>query len=160
MKIRALFWSAEHVYRGHHGMPAGTEPMVAVASVRLLAGKGIEGDRYSRLEGAKGQVTFFAEETWERLRAELGAERGPDVFRRNILVREADLNSLVGREFEVQGARLRGVEYCKPCRWMDQAFAPGTFDRLVDWRAGGLRAAVLSDGVLAVDAPAMAPCSA
>lgn len=159
MKIKGLYRSAQHIYRGHHGVPAGTEPMAPMPTAHLVAGKGIEGDRYSRLEGAKGQVTFFAEEAWERLRSELGVERGHDVFRRNIVVEGSDLNSLIGREFEVQGIRFRGVEYCKPCRWMDDAFGPGTLDRLAQWQAGGLRAAVLSDGVLAVDSPAETPCS-
>ena len=133
-------------------MPAGTMPMTEASRVRLVAGAGVEGDRYSRLEGAKGQVTFFAEETWLRLREELGADRQPDVFRRNVIVRGAELNDLVGRDFEVQGVRFHGVEYCKPCHWMEKAFAPGAFELLAKWNAGGLRASVLSDGWLAVDA--------
>jgi MOSC domain-containing protein YiiM len=161
MNIVRLYLSPEHVYRGHHGMAAGTLPMTEASSVRLLAGRGVEGDRYSRLEGAKGQVTFFAEETWLRLQGELGrADREPDVFRRNIIVRGTDLNALVGRDFEVQGIRFHGVEYCKPCQWMEEAFAPGTLALLVEWRAGGLRASVLTDGTLAAGAPEAEPCSA
>jgi MOSC domain-containing protein YiiM len=135
--------------------------MIEVPRVRLVAGLGVEGDRYSRREGAKGQVTFFAEETWLRLCRELGrADREPDVFRRNVIVRGTDLNALIGRDFEVQGIRFRGVEHCKPCFWMEQAFAPGTLALLGEWQAGGLRAGVLSDGWLAVGDAEAERCSA
>jgi MOSC domain-containing protein YiiM len=161
MHIVRLYHSPEHIYRGHHGMPAGTAPMIEATRIRLVAGRGVEGDRYYKLEGAKGQVTFFAEETWLRLRDALGRpERRSDVFRRNVIVRGVDLNSLIGCDFEVQGVRFHGVEYCKPCYWMDEAFAPGALNLLSEWNAGGLRASVLSDGWLAVDAAEAELCSA
>jgi MOSC domain-containing protein YiiM len=161
MEVIRIYRCAEHVYVGHKGRPAGTARMTEVPRARLLAGRGVEGDRYSRVEGAKGQVTFFAEEAWQRLCRELGrSDRGPDVFRRNILVRGADLNSLIGREFEVQGVRFRGVEHCRPCFWMEEAFAPGTLALLGEWRAGGLRASVLNDGWLAPGSGEAERCSA
>jgi len=161
MNIIRIYRSAEHIYLGHYGRAAGTAPMTEVPRVRLLAGRGVEGDRYSRREGAKGQVTFFAEEAWLRLCRELGrTDRQPDVFRRNVIVRGCDLNALVGRDFEVQGIRFRGVEHCKPCFWMKQAFAPGTLALLSEWQAGGLRAGVLSDGWLAVGEGEAERCSA
>jgi MOSC domain-containing protein YiiM len=142
-------------------MSAGTTPMIEASRIRLVSGRGVEGDRYYKLDGAKGQVTFFAEETWLRLRDTLGrTERQPDVFRRNVIVRGIDLNTLIGSDFEVQGVQFRGVEYCKPCYWMEEAFAPGTFNLLSEWKAGGLRASVLSDGWLAVDAAEAELCSA
>jgi len=150
MIVARIFLCPEHVYVGHHGQPPGTAAMVEADRVRLIAGRGIAGDRYSDREpGHKGQVSFFAEETWLRLREKLaGFDREPAVFRRNLLVRGADLLSLIDAEFEIQGVRFRGSEYCKPCFWMDQAFAPGTLDALSAWSAGGLRARVLSDGWL------------
>jgi MOSC domain-containing protein YiiM len=161
MNIVRLYHSPEHIYRGHHGMPAGTVPMIDAGRIKLVAGRGVEGDRYYKLEGAKGQVTFFAEEAWLRLRDVLGrADLQPAVFRRNIIVRGVDLNSLIGCDFEVQGVQFRGVEYCKPCHWMDEAFAPGTLNLLSEWKAGGLRASVLSDGWLAVDVAEAELCSA
>jgi MOSC domain-containing protein YiiM len=161
MEIVRLYHSPEHIYKGHMGMPPGTAPMEEAQRIRLIAGRGVEGDRYSRLDGAKGQVTFFAEETWLRLCDQLGvADRRADVFRRNIIVRGADLNGLIGRDFGVQGVRFRGVEHCKPCFWMEQAFAPGTLALLDEWKAGGLRASVLADGWIAVGAAEARQCSA
>jgi MOSC domain-containing protein YiiM len=148
--VAALYSSPEHVYVGHFGRAPGTTAMEAATRLRLVAGRGILGDRYfNRPAGQKGQVTFFAEETWRRLGEELGcADLGPEVFRRNVLTRQLDLLALVGAEFEIQGVRFRGTEHCKPCCWMDQAFAPGAFAALSAWQAGGLRAEVLTDGEL------------
>jgi MOSC domain-containing protein YiiM len=125
--------------------------MIEAEQLELVAGRGIAGDRYyNRPANHKGQVTFFAEETWHRLREVLGPTResGPEVFQRNIIVRNVDLLGLIGTEFEIQDVRFEGAEYCKPCFWMDQAFAPGTFEALCKWNAGGLRARVLTDGLL------------
>lgn len=161
MTIVRIYRSPEHIYRGHSGGPAGSVPMAETPRVRVVAGKGVEGDRYSRLEGTKGQVTFFEEETWQRLCDALDTrDRQPDVFRRNIIVRGVRLNELIGKEFEVQGVRFLGIEHCKPCFWMEQAFSPGTLKLLADWEAGGLRAQVLTDGWLSVARQEAGLCSA
>jgi MOSC domain-containing protein YiiM len=161
MTIVRLYYSPEHVYSGHFGQAAGTEPMVEVGRARLVAGRGIEGDRYYKREGAKGQVTFFAEETWLRLCRDLGrTDRHADVFRRNVIVRGIDLNSLIGVDFELQGVRFHGVEHCKPCVWMDEAFGPGTLRLLSEWKAGGLRTRVLSEGWLSTGTQEAEKCSA
>ena len=106
MVVTRLFLSPAHVYAGHFGSPAGTEPMVEVDRVQALAGRGLVGDRYVEgPPGHKGQVTFFAEETWQRLCQELGvSDRGPEVFRRNVLVRGAELNALIGFVMITDGA--------------------------------------------------------
>ncbi len=150
MIVAKLYSCPVHVYAGHFGGPPGDAPMREAARVELVSGRGILGDRYfDHPLGHKGQVTFFAEETWEQLCNEFRRfDLGPGVFRRNILTRGADLRSLVGKQFDVQGVRFEGSEYCKPCFWMDSAFAPGAFAALAKWRAGGLRARVLSDGHL------------
>ena len=70
------------------------------------------------------------------------------MLRRNVIVSGVDLNELIGEEFSIQGVRLRGTGHCKPCYWLDQAFAPGTEDFLEG--NGGLRAEILSGGLIAV----------
>jgi MOSC domain-containing protein YiiM len=162
MIVVQLYVCAEHVYTGHFGRAAGSAPMVPTDRAQVVAGRGIVGDRYfHRPPDSKGQVTFFAEETWLRLCAELGrSDLGPGVFRRNVVVRGAELRALIGAEFEIDGLRFHGAEYCKPCFWMDQAFSPGTLERLIAWQAGGLRARALSDGWLTAAWAREAVCSA
>ena len=66
---------------------------------------------------------FFADEVYRAMCEQFGQrDKSPSVFRRNVITRGVDLDSLIGREFEVQGVRFLGVESCKPCHWMDQAF--------------------------------------
>jgi MOSC domain-containing protein YiiM len=63
-----------------------------------------------------------------------------------VITRGIDLNELIEEEFELQGVHFLGMEECRPCYWMDQAFAPGAQEFLKG--RGGLRAKILSDGKL------------
>jgi MOSC domain-containing protein YiiM len=146
--IKHLFISPEHNYFGHHGKPPGEHPIIAVPSFQCLAGRGIEGDRFLDFkEDYKGQITFFANEVYEELCVLFGVwDRSPSVLRRNVITVGADLLSLIGREFELQGVRFLGTGECKPCYWMDRAFAPGAENAMQG--RGGLRAKILTDGIL------------
>jgi MOSC domain-containing protein YiiM len=148
MELLHLYISPGHNFRGHHGGPAGEHPVQELDQIRCVAGRGIEGDRYfDHKPDFKGQITFFANEVYLALCQQFGRnDRSPSVFRRNVITRGVDLESLIGREFEVQGVRFFGVESCKPCHWMDQAFGSGAEAALQG--RGGLRARILSDGVL------------
>ena len=152
MKIRQLFISPGHNYFGHHGQPAGENPVVEVGEVECVAGRGLVGDRFFGFkENYKGQVTFFSQEIFDALCAELKLkDRSPGATRRNVIMAGADLNSLIGHEIEIQGMEFRGLAECSPCHWMDQPLAPGAEDFLQN--RGGLRAQVLSDGKLRVEA--------
>ena len=146
--IEHLYLSPGHNFFGHHGRPADAHPVVEVAELECVSDRGVRGDRFfDHQPGYKGQITFFAMEVFEQLCAELGTPAAPpSAVRRNVLTRGVDLNSLVGREFEIQAVRFLGTEECRPCYWMDQAIAPGA----EKWLAGrgGLRARILGDGWL------------
>ena len=147
-EIRAIYTSPQHVYFGHHGKPPGREPMQEQEQVNCVAGAGIEGDRFfSWTENYKGQITFFEEEVYDELCGQLETEgSGPSVFRRNVVTRGIRLQELIGERFTLQGVMFEGSEEASPCYWMDEAFAPGA-EELLRGR-GGLRARILSDGVL------------
>lgn len=148
MRVEHLFISPGHNFFGHHDQPAGQNPVVAVEQIECVAGRGIRGDRFfDYKENYKGQITFFAMEVLEGLRRELNLpDAPPQATRRNAFVRGADLNALIGAEFEVQGVRFAGVEESKPCHWMNLALGPGA----EEWLRGraGLRCRILTDGVL------------
>jgi MOSC domain-containing protein YiiM len=122
--------------------------MVECEQVRCLRGRGIEGDRFLDFKGGyKGQITFFSVEVYDALCAITGIwEKPPSVLRRNVITAGADLNALIGEEFEVQNVRFCGMAECSPCAWMDQAFGPGAATHLKG--RGGLRAKILTDGIL------------
>jgi MOSC domain-containing protein YiiM len=147
-QVKYLYFSPGHNFYGHHERAPGAHPMVECAELRLRAGRGIEGDRFFDYKpDYKGQVTFFSHEVYERLCAQFGVwDKPPSAFRRNIIVCGADLPALIGCEFTVQGVRFLGTEESAPCYWMNQAFADGAEAALAGH--GGLRARVLTDGVL------------
>ena len=150
ISIRHLYVSPGHNFFGHHERPAGTHPIVEVRTARCVAGRGIEGDRFFDFKpDYKGQITFFAQEVYESLCTSLGVwDRPCSVFRRNVITSGVDLNTLIGREFEIQGVRFLGTGECSPCHWQNEAFGPGAEDALQG--RGGLRAKILSDGRLRV----------
>ncbi len=94
---------------------------------KCIAGQGLTGDRYfGHQEDYKGQVTFFALETYEEPLPHLWNHRQrPECFRRNMITRGVDLNQWIGQEFEIQGVSFAGTEEAAPVSWMNHAFAPG-----------------------------------
>jgi MOSC domain-containing protein YiiM len=152
IQVCQLFVSRGHNFFGHYGQPAGQNPVVEVDQAECVAGRGIRGDRFFDFkENYKGQITFFSREVFEALRRELNLPNAqPAATRRNVFVSGADLNTLIGAQFEIQGIRFEGVAECAPCSWMDSALGPGGEEWLKG--RGGLRASILTDGVLRRDA--------
>lgn len=148
IELLHLYISPGHNYIGHHGKPAGENPIIEVPELRCVADCGVVGDRfYNHQQNFKGQITFFADEIYQSLCREFDIwGKPPSVFRRNVITRGVDLNDLIGAEFTVQGVRFAGTETCKPCYWMDQAFSSGA-EKALQGR-GGLRARILTDGIL------------
>jgi len=151
IRICHLFISPGHNFYGRQEQPAGEHPTLAMDQVECVAGRGLHGDRFfDYKENYKGQVTFFSMEVLEALREELNLpEAQPQAPRRNALTRGANLNSLIGTEFEIQATRFAGVCECSPCHWMNHALGPGAEGCLKG--RGGLRARILTDGILRVD---------
>jgi MOSC domain-containing protein YiiM len=123
---------------------------VSVQRVRLVSGRGVEGDRYYAPAGAgSGEaLTLIAAEALEGLEADTGIRLSAADSRRQVLTRGIDLNALVGREFTVGSVRCRGVELCEPCAHLQSVTQDGVLKGLV--HRGGLRADVLNDGDVAV----------
>jgi MOSC domain-containing protein YiiM len=151
VEVRQLYISPGHNFFGHHELPPGENPTIEVMEIQCIAGRGIQGDRFFDFkEDYKGQITFFAAEVFEDLCHQLGVKGlSPGVLRRNVITAGIDLNSLVGAEFEIQGVRFAGAAECSPCYWMNEVVAPGA-EKLLRAR-GGLRARILTDGILRAD---------
>ena len=111
MKIAALYISEDHNFFGHHGKPAGENSTRFVSEVECITGRGLRGDRFlDYKENYAGQICFFDEAVHRRLLRELRpGPRSPAAYRRNVITRGVDLNSLIGQEFTIQGVRFLGV---------------------------------------------------
>lgn len=134
--------------------PAGG-PQVPLTRAAVVAGAGIQGDRYFGCHDEPGQNITLVEA--EAIEAFAQAHQRPldmAMTGRNLVTRGVRLNDLVGRTFTVGGVRLRGVELCEPCLGLGQTLqGPDlTPAQVVRWwvRRAGLRADVLADGELAV----------
>ena len=115
-----------------------------VESVRAVAGKGLEGDRYFCADGAgSGEaLTLIEAEVLE----DVGLT-GPQA-RRQVIVRGVRVNGLVGRRFRIGEVECVGVELCEPCRHLQSLTRPGIIKDLT--HRGGLRADILSGGTISV----------
>jgi molybdopterin synthase catalytic subunit len=151
-ELEAIFLSPGHDFRGRHGLGREEHPVTRVAEVECVAGMGLRGDRYFGYKpDFKGQVTFLDAAVVEEIGRDFaGADFGAAPFRRNLLVRGINLDEWVGRRFLFQGVLFEGTEPCRPCYWMDQAVAPGVEEALKPGCRGGLRARILSGGILRV----------
>jgi len=149
IRVHHIYVSPGHNFVGHHGEPPGDHPVLEADQVECVAGQGVRGDRYfGYKENYKGQITFFSQDVFDTMCRELGLrEAQPAATRRNVLVSGVDLGTLVGAEFEIQGMRFAGMEECRPCYWMNRALGD---ERAENWLKGrgGLRARILTDGVL------------
>ena len=157
--VTALVTSPGHSYWFHAKDPAagvGPHPTLTHDAVTVVAGQGIEGDRFfGKVSKLTSAVSFVAAEAVEEVAAELG--RPPDaldpvLMRRNVVVRGIDLNALRRQRFSLRQGdvvlRFEAAGETSPCAWMDWALAPGARDLLRG--RGGLRASPLTSGVLRV----------
>jgi molybdopterin synthase catalytic subunit len=150
--LEEIWISPGNDFRGHHGMPRGEHGILALQEVECVAGMGLKGDRYFGYKpDFKGQATFFDADVVDEVRAVFKNENlASSAFRRNFIVRGVRLGDWIGKRFRFQGVEFEGSEECKPCYWMDEAVAPGTEKFLKSACRGGLRARILSDGILSV----------
>jgi MOSC domain-containing protein YiiM len=129
-------------------------PMVSLAEVRAFADRGLEGDRFFRSSWSAANrpdkaVSLIEEETLQAAAVELGREIFADKTRRNILTRGVPLVELLHKDFTIGGVRMRGIRLFEPCGHLAKVSkVPGIFKALE--HRSGLKAAILSDGVIRV----------
>lgn len=153
--IQQIFISSGHDFKGRHGKGRLNHVVESVDSVECVAGMGLRGDRFFGFrDDFKGQITFMDRKVVDELSEFLDLEDfHPSQVRRNVLVEGLDLNSLIGKEFEIGGVRFSGSEECAPCYWMDKALGEGAEDFMKD--RGGLRCRILSSGTLRIGSIAL-----
>jgi len=141
-----------------HIAPAASYEMEELTQARLVAGRGIEGDRYFLGNGTYSQlpavreVTLIESEVLEALaRNDPPLQPGPVVLaphehRRNLTVRGVPLGHLVGRRFRVGEAVLRGARINFPCKYLEQLLDRPLYLPL--YNRAGLNCAIETGGVI------------
>ena len=135
--------------------PQKGKPMIGVTDVRAVAGRGLDGDRYSAKQGTFSQkddpsreVTLIEREAIDAARRSYDVEVDPIETRRNLLTEGVPLNHLVDEEFEIGDVRLRGLRLCEPCGHLERLTAKPVREPLI--HRGGLRAQILKSGTIRV----------
>lgn len=151
MRLSLLFLFPEPT-TGVKGPSDGPLPIAQVQSLVCLAGRGVHGDRFAgQPEPFGGCLTFFSHEVFDAMRRELSLlGTQPWALRRYVFTNGVNLAEYAGRHFEVQGVRFHGLELLTPEPWLETEVGP----QAVEWLKGraGLRARILSDGILRPDA--------
>ncbi|MFC7096480.1 MOSC domain-containing protein [Halobaculum marinum] len=138
--------------------PEDSAPMVDHDEVSLVPG-GIEGDRYLNGTGYYSpydvcEVTLVDAGALDSIRDDLGIDLTDGRHRRNVVVRGADLQDLLGATFRVgdpdAGAVLRGTRPRPPCAHVEQVAGEDGVARALRGRRGGICADVVAPGTVAV----------
>ena len=144
----------EGIIESIHIASNAKDPMQAVPSVVAVVGVGLEGDRYALRQGTffkpepDYELTLIEAEAIEALQRDYNIELPPGEARRNLVTRGVPLNHLVGCEFQIGGARIRGIRLCEPCSHLEAVTGRRLIKGLM--HRGGLRAQVLSGGTIHV----------
>ncbi len=142
--------------------PTHSQPTQPRESVHVVPGLGLEGDRYFGPPGTPGKrsgtgrdITLIEIEALQAFEGDQHLRLEPADARRNIVTRGVSLNDLVGLEFQVGPVSFRGVRLCEPCEHLasltDARVLPGLVSR------GGLRAEILTGGIISVGDPITIP---
>jgi MOSC domain-containing protein YiiM len=133
---------------------AAAAPMRRMSTGRLVAGAGLDGDRYALGGGTwaqypdlEKQLTLIDRDDVAALAADVGVDLSPGDTRRNLVTEGVDLPALVGRWFAVGDALLFGMKRCPPCAHLERL----TGARLVKamLHRGGINAAVFAGAEIA-----------
>lgn len=129
-------------------------PMRRVPSARLVAGRGLAGDRYALGGGTwaqypdlEKQLTLIDAADVAAVATEVGVPLTPGDTRRNLVTTGIELPSLVGRWFAVGDALLFGMKRCPPCTHLERLTGARLVKAMV--HRGGINAAVFAGAPIA-----------
>src|SRR3984893_1404682 len=132
-----MFWQGELLHI--HVASKAAAPMDELPEARLVAGIGIEGDRYatglgtySKKHHLDRQVTLIEVEVLEAIARDRGIELMPHEHRRNLTTRGVPLSHLVGQYFRIGDCVLYGGRLNVPCLYLENLLAKKVFKALLN----------------------------
>lgn len=131
--------------------PEFTGPVASVDSVKAVAGRGLEGDRYFRSDEAPQshpdeEITLIESEAIAAAQAETDVEFGPEDTRRNIVTSGVRLNDLVGRKLSVGEVVIEALELNPACAYLVKITKKPFLKQLI--HRGGIRGRIVSTGMI------------
>jgi len=136
-----------------HIAPRGSAAMEPRSEARLIAGTGIEHDRYATGQGTYSerhhidrQITLIEVETLEALARDRGIDLAPHEHRRNLTTRGVPLNHLVGHYLRVGPCVLYGGRLNVPCMHLEHLVGKRVFKPLLN--RSGLNCRIVVGGAV------------
>jgi len=127
--------------------------MDALTEVRLVAGIGLEGDRYATRLGTYSknhhidrQATLIEVEALEALARDRNVMLAPHEHRRNLTTRGVPLNHLVGQYFRIGDCVLYGGRLNVPCLYLEHLLEKKVFKPLLN--RSGLNCRIIAGGII------------
>ena len=108
---------------------------------------GIAGD-YRSDKFQIGQITLIEAEAIDTMVRKLGYDIPVGASRRQIIVKDIELNELIGQNLRIGQILVRVEDKCNPCKNMETKIGPGAKDAMND--KGGIRCRIIKGGELYV----------
>lgn len=130
--------------------PARRESMKSLPYTKAVEELGLEGDhRMDKTPGSGRQVTIISEEFISQIRHFLGGKNvPPELLRRNLVVKNINLNALRYQNFQIGDAIFQAGALCHPCSRMEQNLGEGAIAAMMGY--GGLCCKVIRSGKIEV----------
>lgn len=141
--------------------PKRRAPMQPLQHTRAIATLGLEGDhRMTKTPDSARQVTLISEEFIQQIGHFLGGLKvRPEQLRRNLMVKNINLNALRYQTFRIGDALFEATALCHPCSRIEQELGDGGFAAMLGH--GGLCCKVLQSGTIHLgDAVELCPSEA
>lgn len=138
--------------------PEARGAATAVSEGRLIAGQGLEGDRYAARKGSfskakrSSNLTLISVEDLDHVARTTSVHLSPEESLRNLVTEGIDLTTLLHRRFQVGEAVCVGTRLCEPCTVLEEYTGRTGLLRPYVHRTG-LRAQVLESGSIRVGDP-------
>lgn len=136
-----------------HTAVEASGPMRELGEAGLVAGAGVDGDRYATRRGTYSvrhhidrQVTLIEAEVLDALARDHQVTLEPHEHRRNLTTRGVPLGHLVGRYFRVGSCVLYGGRLNVPCRYLEELLGRPVFRPLI--HRSGLNGRVMLGGTV------------
>ena len=131
--------------------PKPDQGMEDIDTVTTIAGKGIVGDRYFSDDNDNNhQLTLIEKENIDYYN-KLSNQKIPYIdFRRNIITKGIELNSLIGKELKIGSTKIKVHKLCEPCLELQNKLHQTNFVKNLTHR-GGLRCEILASGLITVN---------
>ncbi len=119
-----------------------------INSAKLIAGKGIEGDRFCLENNDEtSQLSLIESENIDYYNKKFNTNFSYIQFRRNLITKDIELNDLVGKKLLIGDVNLAVHDLCRPCKNLQAKLGK---DNIIKefLRRGGLRCEILNSGTI------------